>query len=103
MVWLECRVGGGQTDQCCRAYSILWPFVQDLLQDPHEAINTEGGSRFSKWFAAQAMAAGNQAGHDMEGLSNSNVNNNLVFNHRNSPTNVSDDFNYLSGESLLLV
>lgn len=74
-----------------------------MLQDPHEAVNNEGGSRFSKWFASQAMAAGNQAGHDMEALSNSNINNNLVFNDRISPSNVSDDFNYLSGESAIQV
>ena len=49
------------------------------------------------------MAAGNQAGHDMEALSNSNINNNLVFNDRISPSNVSDDFNYLSGESAIQV
>ncbi|KAK7087352.1 eukaryotic translation initiation factor 4E transporter-like isoform X2 [Littorina saxatilis] len=72
------------------------PGLVDLLQDPHEAITTESGSRFSKWFVAHAMASGAQSAHDMEALTNSNINNNLMLNHRNSPVNVSEDFNYLS-------
>ncbi|XP_076472828.1 uncharacterized protein LOC143302173 isoform X2 [Babylonia areolata] len=76
--------------------------VQDLLPDPQleghglpDPVHSESGSRFSKWFSAQAMGSEHgqqEAGH----FTNSNINNNLLINHRNSPANLSDDFNYLN-------
>lgn len=61
------------------------PGLMDVLHDPHEVETNESGSRFSKWFAAQAMAASaGQGGHDRD----ANINNNLIFNHRSSPANI---------------